>query len=307
MRFYLAPMEGITTYIYRNAYHKYYGNIDTYYTPFVANRKLKSRELADVLPDNNKATPLVPQILTNKADVFLEITSQLQDMGYGEVNLNLGCPSGTVVAKRRGAGFLEDPVELEKFLDIIYEKSHISISIKTRLGIDALYEWEDLLNIYKRFPIKEMIIHARTLSQGYSGTPSLEAFKMAQDTLTCPLCYNGDITDIASYKKLIATCPDTTAVMLGRGVIANPSLPQILTADNITAEESQDSFRSFHDELLEGYRDYMSGDQPVLFKMKELWTFRSQYVDIDKKTLKKIRKAQSISAYQSAVEEVLTS
>jgi hypothetical protein len=95
--------------------------------------------------------------------------------------------------------------------------------------------------------------------------------------------------------------------MLGRGVIANPSLPQILTADNIVPEESQDSFRSFHDELLEGYRDYMSGDQPVLFKMKELWTFRSQYVDIDKKTLKKIRKAQSISAYQSAVEEVLTS
>ena len=304
MRFYLAPMEGITTYIYRNAYQKYYGCIDTYYTPFVANRRLKSRELADVLPDNNKALPLVPQILTNQADVFLEITSQLYDMGYDEVNLNLGCPSGTVVAKHRGAGFLEDQRELEKFLDIIYEKSPVSISIKTRLGIDSLYEWEDLLIMYKRFPIKELIIHARTLSQGYNGTPSLEAFKMAQDTLTCPLCYNGDITDITSYQKLIEACPDTKAVMLGRGAIADPILPQILTADNF-AEEASGTFRSFHDEILEGYREYMSGDQPVLYKMKELWTFRSQYIDIDKKVLKKICKAQSINAYQSIVNDFL--
>ena len=225
-------------------------------------------------------------------------------MGYDEVNLNLGCPSGTVVAKHRGAGFLEDQRELEKFLDIIYEKSPVSISIKTRLGIDSLYEWEDLLIMYKRFPIKELIIHARTLSQGYNGTPSLEAFKMAQDTLTCPLCYNGDITDITSYQKLIEACPDTKAVMLGRGAIADPILPQILTADNF-AEEASGTFRSFHDEILEGYREYMSGDQPVLYKMKELWTFRSQYIDIDKKVLKKICKAQSINAYQSIVNDIL--
>ena len=154
MKIYLAPMEGITTYIYRNAYRKYYGNIDTYYTPFVANRKLKSRELRDVLPENNSALPLVPQILTNKTDVFLEITEQLKDMGYNEVNFNLGCPSGTVVAKHRGAGFLDDPCELEKFLDTIYDKSPISISIKTRLGIESLFEWEEFIT---NFPSRSLL------------------------------------------------------------------------------------------------------------------------------------------------------
>lgn len=299
MKFYLAPLEGITTFVYRNAFDKYYGHIDTYYTPFVANRKLKSRELADVLPENNKAMPLVPQILTNQADVFLEITRQLYDMGYNEVNLNLGCPSGTVVAKHRGAGFLEDPMKLEKFLDIIYDKSPLPISIKTRLGIDSLYEWEDLLEIYIRFPIKELIIHARTLVQGYNGTPSLEAYKMAQEILSCPLCYNGDIKDYNSYKKLLEVCPYTKAVMLGRGAIADPTLPQLLSEGKNDAENifDTDTFHSFHIELLDGYRDYMSGDQPVLYKMKELWTFWHQYIEIDKKTLKKIRKAQSIDSY----------
>lgn len=306
MRFYLAPMEGITTYIFRNAFNKYYGNIDTYYTPFVANKKLKSRELADVLPDNNKATPVIPQILTNQSDIFLEITAQLYDMGYKEVNLNLGCPSGTVVAKHRGAGFLEDPIKLEKFLDNIYNKSPLPISIKTRLGIDSLYEWEDLLQIYKNFPIKELIIHARTLNQGYKGTPNLYAFKMAQEILSFPLCYNGDIRDYDSYKKLLEVCQDTKAVMLGRGAIANPTLPQLLSTDKILDDNKFDikTFRLFHNELLNGYRNYMSGDQPVLYKMKELWTFWSQYIEIDKKTLKKIRKAQNIDSYQDILKQI---
>ncbi|MBE5923716.1 MAG: tRNA-dihydrouridine synthase family protein [Lachnospiraceae bacterium] len=307
MRFYLAPMEGITTYIYRNAFYKHYGFIDTYYTPFVANRKLKSRELADVLPYNNSALPLVPQILTNQADVFLEIANQLNDMGYTEVNLNLGCPSGTVVAKHRGAGFLEDPRELARFLDVIFDKCPIPISIKTRLGIDSLFEWEDLLEMYKHFPIKELIIHARTLIQGYNGTPSFEAFKMAMDILPFPLCYNGDINDITSYKHLLNECPDAQAVMIGRGAIANPELPRLLTEDKNNQINSFDinTFCNFHNELLDGYRDYMSGDQPVLYKMKELWTFWSRNIDIDKKTLKKIRKSQNISVYQSIVDEYI--
>lgn len=330
MKIYLAPMEGITTYIYRNAYHKYYGGIDTYYTPFVANRRLKSRELREVLPENNNVLPLVPQILTNQADIFLEIAKQLKDMGYYEVNFNLGCPSGTVVAKRRGAGFLNDPGKLEKFLDIIYDKSPLPISIKTRLGIESLLEWEDLLKMYAKFPIKELIIHARTLSQQYTGKPSIEAFKMAQDMLSCPLCYNGDITDVTSFNNLLKSCPDTTAIMLGRGAISNPELPLIISNPNFNSgqispssishdetdinnisekkDNSMDNsfdykrFVLFHDELLASYKDYMSGEQPVLYKMKELWTFWSMHFNIDKKTLKKIKKVQSINAYQSIVK-----
>ena len=182
--------------------------------------------------------------------------------------------------------------------------------------------------IYNKFPIKELIIHARTLSQQYAGTPHIEAFKMAQDILSCPLCYNGNITDTNTYGNLIKSCPDTTAIMLGRGAIANPELPAILRntdfnsgqfyspdisnnvinisnfSDNKDESFDHNRFLSFHDELLAGYEEYMSGEQPVLYKMKELWTFWSRQFDVDKKTLKKIRKAQTINAYQSIVRSL---
>ena len=307
MRFYLAPMEGITTYIYRNAYYKYYGNMDAYYTPFVANRKLKSKELKDVLPENNQAQPVIPQILTNRADVFLEIAGQLRDMGYREVNLNLGCPSATVTAKQRGAGFLAEPKELEAFLDTVFEKCPIDISIKTRIGVESYFEWEDLLAMYQRFPIKELIIHARLLIDYYNGEPNLEAFRMAQQMLSCPLCYNGEIRDADSYKHLLKECPDTQAVMLGRGAIANPLLAGSLRSldenANITTDDV--TFPAFHDQLLADYQEVMSGEQPVLYKMKELWTYWSMQYPMDKKLLKKIRKTQKIAEYKSIVGNYL--
>ena len=301
MRFYLAPMEGITTYIYRNAYYKYYGGMDAYYTPFVSNRKLKTRALKDVLPENNQAKPVIPQILTNCADVFLDIARQLKDMGYREVNLNLGCPSATVVTKHRGAGFLGTPKELADFLDTVFEKCPLNISIKTRLGVESLQEWENLLLLYRQFPIKELIIHARLLKDYYNGEPHMEAFRLAQQMLSCPLCYNGEIRDGNAYKRLLKECPDTQAVMLGRGAIANPLLVRELRS---VAQEGENgmidtTFRDFHNELLMNYRKIMPGEQPVLYKMKELWTYWNMHYDTDPQLLKKVRKAQRITEYEN--------
>lgn len=149
MKLYLAPMEGITTYIYRNAYNRYFGGIDKYFTPFIASRKLNRRELNEILPEHNEAIEVVPQILTNRADEFLQIARKIAGYGYRTVNLNLGCPSGTVTTRKRGAGFLSVPDELDNFLYEIYEKSPIHISIKTRIGVESVDEWEHLLAIYK--------------------------------------------------------------------------------------------------------------------------------------------------------------
>lgn len=338
MKYYLAPMEGLTTYTFRNAWHKYYGGADKYFTPFIANRHMNSRERNDILPEHNAGMETVPQILTNRADEFLELATDLGNYGYKTVNLNLGCPSGTVVSRSRGAGFLGVPDSLEAFLDEIFEKCPLKISIKTRIGMAELTEWERLLDIYAKFPMEELIIHPRLQREGYGGTPHSEAFAEAAGKLSVPLCYNGDIVSEASLQKVLSVLPGVDTVMIGRGILQNPGLIQELRAadsqadaddrkdigadgrkdistdghayDSTQTSSNSDNvrwtqlgtLRAFHDEILEGYIKIMSGDTNTLYKMKDLWTFLSLSFEDSGKYLKKIRKANRITDYRIAVD-----
>lgn len=310
MKFYLAPMEGITTPAYRNALHRHYGGVDRYYTPFLSNQSFNYKELREILPENNKGMPVVPQILANRAETFLAIARNLKAYGYQEVNLNLGCPSATVTSKKRGAGFLSVPDQLDSFLDEIFTGCPLAISVKTRIGIESAQEWPGLLAIFKKYPLKELIIHPRYQKDFYQGQPHMEAFQMAAETLSgsgIPLCYNGDITSPAHYLRLLAQNPSPEAVMIGRGVLADPGLFQTLRQGKPTPPPAGKipAFRRFHDDILENYQSYMSGDQPVLFKMKELWSYMGQYVHASPSMLKKIRKAKRVSEYRGIVEAIL--
>lgn len=308
MQIYMAPMEGITTFIYRNAFARYYGGVDKYFTPFISNKNLNYKEINEVSPEHNKSLAVVPQILTNQSEVFLSIVAGLSDYGYREVNLNLGCPSGTVVAKRRGAGFLSIPDALEAFLEEIFDKCSLEISIKTRIGMESVDEWAKLLDIYKKYPLKELIIHPRLQKEFYEGTPHIEAFKITQEMLsTLPLCYNGDIVSKTSYDAVTDKLMPIEKIMLGRGVLANPTLPMTLkTQCTETSPNAEDikRFQAFHDEILEGYREIMSGDQPVLFRMKELWGYMRTYTGMTDKQLKRIRKSKRIDEYQNIIAEI---
>lgn len=322
MKYYLAPMEGLTTYTFRMAYHKHYKDFDTYFTPFLANKNLNSRELNEILPEHNDGMHLIPQILTNRSDEFLSITKRIAEYGYDTVNLNLGCPSGTVVAKKRGSGFLGEPYELDRFLDEIFEKCPLRISVKTRIGIDCTEEWEDILKIYRKYPLSELIVHPRLQKEFYKGTPHREAYALAREMLDCPLCYNGDIVSSDTLQGLMNDFPDLNTVMIGRGLLQRPWLLDILTpvstsvsASGLSVDatkkstqaplssETLQNLQEFHNSLLEGYVKIMSGDQPTLFKMKDFWTFLMQSFPGYEKHLKKIRKANRISEYKIAVRE----
>ncbi|MCH5262552.1 MAG: tRNA-dihydrouridine synthase family protein [Lachnospiraceae bacterium] len=309
MQIYLAPMEGITTFVYRNAFIRHYGGVDKYFTPFLSNKNLNYKEVNEISPEHNKNLVVVPQILTNQSEVFLSIAKQLADYGYREVNLNLGCPSGTVVAKKRGAGFLSIPDALEIFLEEIFEKCSLEISIKTRIGMNSVDEWEKLLTVYRKYPLKELIIHPRLQKEFYEGTPHVEVFRMTQERLsTFPLCYNGDIVSKASYDAVTDSLMPVDRIMLGRGVLANPTLPILLksqTPESIPNAEDIKKFLAFHDEILEGYRELMSGDQPVLFRMKELWAYMRKYPNLSDKQMKQIRKSKRIDEYRSIIATVL--
>ena len=308
MKYYFAPMEGVTGYIYRNAYQKFFHNVDCYYTPFVAptkNRYFSSREKNDVLPEHNQGLPIVPQILTNRAENFVRTARELRRMGYQEVNLNLGCPSGTVVAKRKGAGFLAEPAELEHFLqDIFAELSgEVDISIKTRIGVAQPEEFVELLDVYNQFPVKELIVHPRVQKDMYNNKPNWEVFAQCVQESKNSLCYNGDIFTVADYQRFCDAFPQVEAVMLGRGILRNPGL-----LDEIRYHKPLDMevLRQFHDEILQGYEAAFSGDKPVLFKMKELWGYLLPLFPNSSDYAKKIRKVERISEYKGIVGNIFS-
>ena len=305
MKFYLATMEGITGYIYRNAYHKYFHNVDKYFTPFITphtKRCLNAREKNDILPEHNEGMKVIPQVLTNQAEDFVEIARTLQEYGYDEINLNLGCPSGTVVSRKRGAGFLAYPKELELFLDEIFAKSDMKISIKTRIGKEESWEWEDLLSIYNKYPLEELIVHPRLQVDFYKGKPDWQAYELAEAESKNPLCYNGNIFTVQDYEELLAAFPETEAVMVGRGAIANPQLISVMQGE--TAKTDKARIKAFHDEVCAGYAQSFSGDRNVLFKMKELWFYMGQIFEDSEAHLKKIKKCQSLSQYQLVVDSL---
>lgn len=306
MKFTMAPMEGVTGYIYRNACQEWFGDADEYMAPFLSNRELTPKERKDILPDNNTTLRLIPQILTNQTEYFLQTAKMLQDYGYTEVNLNLGCPSGTVVAKGRGAGMLKDPASLQAFLEQIFESSPLPISLKTRVGMEDPREWPVLLDIYNQYPVKELIVHPRLRRQMYKGVPDLECFEQAVKEAKARLCYNGDITSRESFGQIRERFPEISSFMLGRGLIARPWLiRELKTGMPVPEEEIRKRMCGFHQTLLTAYADYMDGDRNVLFKMKEIWCYLGEtFIGVDKE-LKRIRKTNSLMEYRQAAEVIL--
>ena len=304
MKYYLAPMEGITGHIYRNAYEKYFHNIDKYFTPFIVPNEslsLKTKELRDMLPENNEGLNIVPQILTNNAEGFVLTANKLKQLGYEEINLNLGCPAGTVVSKKRGSGFLAYPEELDRFLDEIYKINDMKISIKTRLGKERADEFYKLIEIYNKYPLEELIIHPRTREDFYGNTPNLEIFKESLKLSKHSICYNGDIFTVDNYNKIVKEFPQVDKIMIGRGILANPGLIDEIKENKFITKEI---LKQFHDEIFENYTILLKEDKNAMYRMKELWGYMSHIFTDNKKYYKKIKKAQKAIDYKVAVNSL---
>ncbi len=303
MRYLVAPMEGITGYIYRRAHSEMYPGADEYYTPFIApgpKMSFRGRDVRDILPENNSGKRPVVQVLTNRVEEFLAADERLRDFGYEEINLNLGCPSGTVAAKFRGSGFLALPDELDAFLAEIFAKSKCRISIKTRVGKADSGEIVRLMDIYNKYPLEYLIVHPRVQTQAYAGVPDMAAFDYAFRSSRCPVVYNGDIWTAEHMKKLKESYPRLDAVMLGRGLISNPQLIEQIKSGERGSHKQR--LRAFHDRLLADYMALNMGDTNVLFRMKELWCYMIRQFDDSRKFHKVINKSQRIDEYKAAVD-----
>ncbi|MEG0501190.1 MAG: tRNA-dihydrouridine synthase family protein [Cellulosilyticaceae bacterium] len=304
MKFYFAPMEGVTGYIYRNAHAAFFNDVDKYFTPFVSANQhgsFTTRELQDILPEHNKGIVVIPQILTNNAEDFIRTAKQIKEFGYNEMNLNLGCPSGTVVSKNKGSGFLSQREDLDRFLDEIFSAQVAKISVKTRIGKDESEEFYKLIEIFNKYPMEELIIHPRIQKDYYKNKPNMEVFKDGLALSKNTVGYNGDIFTANDYKAFIDAFPTVETVMLGRGLITSPGLINDITSTSVLDKKV---LRDFHDKIYEDYQSILFGDRNVLFKMKEVWFYMKQTFSNHEKYIKKINKSQKLYDYEHAVSSL---
>lgn len=274
MRYYCAPMEGLTGRIYRAAHRRHFPGVDKYIMPFVSptqNHRFTAREREELAPTRDWNLGAVPQLLTRSAEDFLWAARALGELGYNEVNLNLGCPSGTVVAKGKGSGFLAAPEALDRFLDEVFTATPVAVSIKTRLGKESPEEFPPLLEIYNRYPIAELTIHPRIQKDFYKYPVRREAFAQALPRCASPVCYNGDLATAGECRDFAASFPGVGAVMLGRGLMADPAL--IVKAKGGSGA-GRETLLSFHNDLYRAYSDAFGSSRNAIMRMKELWSYQ---------------------------------
>ncbi len=293
---YAAPMEGLTGWRWRQAQAALFGGVDRYYTPFLspnANFAFQAKELREIDPENNRGLFVVPQILTNRAEYFIWAAKECRARGYGEVNLNLGCPSGTVTGKNKGAGLLRERDILRQLLDGIFDTlPDLKISVKTRIGWDDPAQWPALLELLNGYPIALLIVHPRVRSEFYKGAAHRDVFAWTQENTRLPLCYNGDL-----FTPADAAAAPSLPLMLGRGLVTDPSLPRRLRGGERAAVSE---LEAFHDALYAAYRRDYSGDVPVLHRMRELWNYLAGSFRDTEQLLRKVRKARTCGEYDQA-------
>lgn len=301
MRYYFAPMEGLTDSVYRRLHHKYFPGVDRYYMPFFSptvHRRLTPREERELPPADSVSFCAVPQVLTKVPEDFLWAAQQCRDRGYPEVNLNTGCPSGTVMAKGKGAGMLADPDELDRFLDAVFSRSPLPISVKTRLGLRSPEELPALMTVFNRYPIRELIVHPRLRQDFYDGPIRADGFRYVLETSKNPVCYNGNLCSLSDLQVFSEACPRVEAVMLGRGLIGDPGM---LSPGGTTPA----TLEGFYGELLEGYLEAFGGSRNAMFRLKENWRYLLCRFEGAEKLGKRLRKTTSLEEYRTITAQIL--
>lgn len=303
-----SPLQGFTDFRFRNAFHHYFGGIDTFYAPYIRlNGKLaiKGAYQRDLALQNNDTLTVIPQVMTSDAEEFLYVVKYVQELGYKELNWNLGCPYPMVTKQGMGSGLVKNTEQIRHILDRAHNETDIVVSMKMRLGYDNPTEILDTLPMLDTFPIKNIAIHARIGKQLYKGGVDWDGFQKALDTTKHTLYYNGDITSVESFRAVKERFPSITHFMIGRGLISDPFLPQMIQHNTTEYPENRwQIFKEFHDRIFQEYDEYLSGPTPIKMKMRGFWEFFSASFPNPQKTFKKIKKANNATHYQQATREI---
>ncbi len=309
IRIYASPLQGFTDFRFRNAFQKFFGGIDQYIAPYIrVNGKLemKPSNERDILPANNRSLDLIPQVITKDVNEFLFVADYVQKLGYHELNWNLGCPYPMVAKRGMGSGLLRMPEKIDEILNRVCAETDIRVSIKMRLGYESAQEIHSVLPILEKYPLASITIHPRIGKQLYKGEVDLKAFDRCVGQSNHEIFYNGDITSVRSFREMKDRFPTNNHWMIGRGLIADPFLPAMIKADHhVYPENRYEVFNAFHDTLFSSYEEALSGPRHILMKMYYFWEYFIQSFPGSPKSLKKIKKAQSISEYREVVTQLV--
>lgn len=307
MNYYAAPMEGLTDRIWRQTHQRWFGAPEApvrYYAPFLSppeNRVLIKKKMAELEPAANPGVQVIPQLLAKDGELAAWMIGELRRMGYTEVNLNFGCPSGTVTAKGKGSGMLRDPQKLDAFLDAVFSQAGGPVSVKTRLGVARAEEFGEILNVYNKYPLCELTIHPRVMKQLYRGQADREAFVAYLPACTAPVCYNGDVTTVDDLRALEAAFPGLSGIMVGRGLIADPALLRKAVGGPAASREE---LRGYHDELYHGYTEAFGMASCAVSRMKAHWFYLIHLFDGADALEKPLRKAREGWEYETVVNQI---
>ncbi len=304
MRYDFAPMEGITGALFRRLHHQFFPGVDRYYMPFLSPTRdhvFTPRELREILPENNPDAEVIPQLLTKVPEDFLWAAGELAAMGYQTVNLNLGCPSGTVVAKGKGSGMLADSSALDAFLDAVFSRAPCAVSVKTRLGLSDPEEFGPLLEIYNHYPLAELIVHPRVQKDGYRHPVRLEAFAPILAASRHPVCFNGGLVTTQDCRDLVGRFSGICGVMIGQGLVANPALVRQIRGG---PGADWEALRAFHEALFGGYSQLFGSAHNAMMRMKELWAYLIRLFRDSGPYAKRLRKARDPQTFSQAVDAV---
>lgn len=305
-RFYLAPLRGVTDYIFRNTFEKYFGKFDYLLTPFIPTVKgstVNIHHIRDILPNYNDVERVIPQIIGNDSADIITLANHLASIGYKSVNLNLGCPHPQITRKKRGSGMLPYPEMIRSILETVISKVKCTLSVKVRLGLTDKDDLERVIPVFNQLPLSEVIIHPRTGSQMYNDSVDIGYFIRYSNAIIHQVTYNGDLCSLDDFRSFSSMMPTINNWMIGRGVVSNPNLLNECRSDQYIKIDMK-TLESFHNEIFVKNRERLSGPSHLLGKMKELWTYMAKSFNRSKQVLKKIQKKTSIEGYLKATQEI---
>lgn len=298
----LAPLDGITKSVFRRVWARRFGGADRVFVPFFSptpQHLLTPRDRRELEP--LPGLRQVPQVMTCKAEDFLWAAETVKDLGYDEVNLNLGCPSGTVTAKGKGAGFLARPQDLDRFFNSVFSRAPLPVSVKTRLGIQSPEEFGPLLEIYNRYPIACLTIHPRVQKEKYRGPIHGDVFALALAESRNPVCYNGDLRTVTECRDLEVSLPRVEHVMIGRGAVADPALLRKLRGGPAATREE---LRDFTAALYREYQSFYGQVGPASQRMKEVWFYLIHLFQGGERYGGRMRRSRGAAEYERIEAEI---
>lgn len=304
MKISLAPLQGYTDWVFRQAYQKCIGSVDEYYTPFLVLQNtgtLKTSHRREVEPFDERSENLIPQFLCSSVEEFQFFQTYFRNLGYTKMNWNLGCPFPMVVRKGKGSGLLQYPEQIREILKEGFS-GQIALTVKMRLGLSEASEIFPVLDVLKEFNIDEIIIHPRIGKQLYKGEVDREGFARALDAYGKPVAYNGDVDSVEAFQSLMQQFPDLNHVMIGRGVLKDYWLPsKIKGIKTPSVADRKFALQEMHKEVFSVYSSFLSGDSQILQKMKPFWEYFSFHFENERKVFKAIKKSSGIAKYNEAV------